>query len=120
MSTLLSIQWHWPWAFGLLLVPLALGLAGLVRRARLLDYADPALRPWALVDQARAGHGRTLVHALAWLMLTVALAGPRLPVEQAGAAAPARHDVRILALPDVSASMQATDIAPSRLERARL
>jgi Ca-activated chloride channel family protein len=120
MSTLLSIQWHWPWAFGLLLVPLALGLAGLVRRARLLDYADPALRPWALVDQARAGHGRTLVHALAWLMLTVALAGPRLPMEQAGTAAPARHDVRILALLDVSASMQATDIAPSRLERARL
>ncbi|MGK0674094.1 MAG: VWA domain-containing protein [Halothiobacillaceae bacterium] len=120
MNTLLSIQWHWPWVFGLLLVPLALGLAGLGRRARLLHYADPALRPWALEDQARTGHGRTLMHALAWLMLTVALAGPRLPVEQAGASVPARHDMRILALLDVSASMQATDIAPSRLERARL
>jgi Ca-activated chloride channel family protein len=120
MSTLASLQWHWPWAFGLLLVPLLLWLVGLVRRARLLDYADPTLRPWALTDQARAGHGRAFVHALAWLMLTLALAGPRLPVEQAGAAAPARNDVRILVLLDVSASMQATDVPPSRLARARL
>lgn len=120
MSTLASLQWHWPWALGLLLVPLVLWLTGLVRRARLLEYADPALRPWALADQAQASHGRAFMHALAWLMLTLALAGPRLPVEQAGAAAPARHDVRLLVLLDVSASMQATDIAPSRLARARL
>jgi len=120
MSSLLSIQWHWPWAFALLLVPCALWLVGLLRRARLLDYADPALRPWAIAEQAGAGQARLLLHTLAWLLLTAALAGPRLPVEQAGETAPSRHDVRVLVLLDVSASMQATDIAPSRLERARL
>jgi len=120
MSTLLSIQWHWPWTFALLLLPLALGLAGLLRRARLLDYADPGLRPWAIADQAKAGQGRPWLHALAWLLLATALAGPRLPVEQPGEAPPARHDVRLLALLDLSESMQASDIAPSRLERARL
>ena len=120
MSTLMSIQWHWPWAFALLLLPLALWLTGLLRRARLLDYADPALRPWAMADQARAGQGRPLLHALAWLLLAVALAGPHLPVEQAGEATPSRHDVRLLVLLDLSESMQAADIAPSRLERARM
>ncbi|HET20027.1 MAG TPA: hypothetical protein ENO16_05400, partial [Chromatiales bacterium] len=98
MSTLMSIQWHWPWAFALLLLPLALWLTGLLRRARLLDYADPALRPWAMAEQARAGQGRPLRHALAWLLLAAALAGPRLPVEQAGEATPSRHDVRLLVL----------------------
>lgn len=120
MNTLLSLHWHWPWAFALLLLPLALWFAGLRRHARLLDYADPTLRPWAVMDPARGGGGRPLLHALAWLLLAAALAGPRLPVEQAGEAAPARHDVRLLVLLDLSTSMQAADIVPSRLERARL
>ncbi|MEW5973844.1 MAG: VWA domain-containing protein [Pseudomonadota bacterium] len=120
MNPLLSIQWHWPWAFALLLLPLALWLAGLLRRARLLDYADPALRPWAIADQAKAGQGRPWLHAPAWLLLAAALAGPRLPVEQPGEATPSRHDVQLLALLDLSESMQASDIDPSRLERAIL
>jgi Ca-activated chloride channel family protein len=118
MNTLLSLQWHWPWAFALLALPLALWLAGLLRRARLLDYADPALRPWAMTDQA--GTGRPWLHGLTWLLLVAALAGPRLPLEQTGDPALSRHDVWLLVLLDLSASMQATDITPSRLERARL
>lgn len=118
MTTLADLHWHWPWAFALLLLPLALGLWGLWRGMRQLHYADPALRPWAIAGQGKSGRGPW--HALAWLLLVTALAGPRLAAEQAGYARPARQDVQVLVLLDLSASMQALDLSPSRLERARL
>ncbi|MFZ5580952.1 MAG: vWA domain-containing protein [Pseudomonadota bacterium] len=115
-----ALDWRWPWAFALLLLPLALALLAQKRRTRLLDYADPALRPWALDDNPRGSGARHILHALAWLLLAVALAGPRTPLQTLREATPMRHDVHILALLDMSDSMHATDIAPSRLERARL
>lgn len=115
-----GLQWHWPWAFALLLVPLTLWLLGGWRRGRLLDYASPELRPWALVERGGGHPLRTLLHGLAWLLLAAALAGPRLPLDQTSDAPASRQDVRVLALLDVSDSMQATDIPPARLERARL
>ncbi|TQV61550.1 MAG: VWA domain-containing protein [Halothiobacillaceae bacterium] len=115
-----ALQWHWPWAFALLLVPLTLWAGGLLRRQRLLDYAEPALRPWALIERGDTRPVRTLLHGLAWLLFAAALAGPRLPLDQASDAPASRQDVRVLVLLDVSDSMQATDIPPARLERARL
>ncbi|MEW6765954.1 MAG: VWA domain-containing protein [Pseudomonadota bacterium] len=114
------LEWHWPWAFALLLLPLAFALLALRQHSRLLDYAEPALRPWAMLDRPQALAGRTLLHALAWLLLAAALAGPRLPVESHDAAAPSRHDVSVVVLLDISDSMRAIDIAPSRLERAHM
>lgn len=117
MSTL---QWQWPWAFLLMLIPLTFALLALRHQNRLLDYAEPALRPWVLLDRQHTGIGRTFLHAAAWLCLAAALAGPRLPVESPNSATPTRHDVRVMALLDVSDSMHAADITPSRFERARL
>ena len=115
-----NLQWHWPWAFALLLLPLLLWTIGRWRHNRLMDYAEPSLRPWAILDRADIHPGRTILHALVWLLLAASLAGPRLPLEQASDAPISRHDVQLLALLDQSGSMQATDILPSRLERARL
>ncbi|OYY74679.1 MAG: hypothetical protein B7Y40_03625 [Gammaproteobacteria bacterium 28-57-27] len=120
MNELTQLQWQWPWAFLLMFLPLAGILLTLRQRSRVLDYADSALHPWALLDRPQAGLGRLGLHLAAWLLLAAALAGPRLPVTSSNATTPDRHDVRVMTLLDVSDSMQATDIAPSRAERARL
>jgi|GEM_PF-1047937 len=84
-----AIQWHHPWGWLAAAVPAVLWLVGRLRRRGELRYAETALRPWAL---RRAGDtalpsrraGGALVHALAWLLLGAALAGPRLPQLHAG------------------------------------
>ena len=113
-----SLHWASPWAFLFMLVPLTFLALSLRQRQRIEHYADPALRPWALCEQPHAGISRTLLHLGAWLCLAAALAGPRVQQENDAATA-SRQDVSIMALLDVSASMHAADLAPSRLERAR-
>lgn len=124
MELLPQLAWRAPWWGLLALVPLL--LAGLTwqRRHRLLGYAEAALRPWAMTTAAsrpgerwwRAGHW------LLWLLLALAAAGPRLPLEapEDGGDGTPRHVMDLYVLLDLSASMAAADIAPSRLERARL
>ncbi len=120
---LTNLHWHTPWAFLLLLAPALLLLLARLQRQNLLDYADPALRPWALHGHDSARAWRDILHLSAWLCLVAALAGPRLPLDvspNGDAASASRQDVRIMVLLDVSESMQAQDISPTRLERARL
>jgi Ca-activated chloride channel family protein len=120
MTMLTALQWQWPWAFLLMLLPLAFVLLSVRQGRRVVDYAEAALRPWALNGRPQAGLGRKFLHLGAWLLLAAALAGPRLPVTSQNAAVPERHDVRVMALLDLSDSMHAADIAPTRAERARL
>jgi Ca-activated chloride channel family protein len=123
LGLLTQLDWRAP-AWGLLLlIPLA--LAGLTwqRRHRLLAYAEAPLRPWAMSHSGdlSASPWRALAGWLAWLLLAVAAAGPRLPLEAAlNANAPPRHPLTLLVALDLSASMAATDIAPDRLTRARM
>jgi Ca-activated chloride channel family protein len=119
-----QLDWASPWAALLLLVPAV--LAGLAhrRRARLASWADPHLQPWAVAAKGMA-QGRSMRGLAAWLawgLLALAAAGPRLPLEEslAGGGNPARHVVSVLVALDVSASMAAGDVAPDRLTRARL
>lgn len=120
---LADLQWRWPGAGLLLLLPLALGWLARRRRQRLQSYADAALQPWA-VQRHAAGVGtrvRRTAEALAWCLLTLAAAGPRLPAPaptQDGARAP--HVIDVMVVLDVSTSMSAADVAPDRLTRARL
>ncbi|MEW6221288.1 MAG: VWA domain-containing protein, partial [Thermodesulfobacteriota bacterium] len=107
----------WLWA----LVPAALLLAGLwwqrLRAAGLERICDPGLLPHLLVDHGRRASRLPLaLIACAWLLAVTALAGPvwqRQPqqVFRLGSG-------RVLVL-DLSPSMAATDITPSRLARAR-
>lgn len=80
---------------------------------------DRALQPFVLRDSGDFGGQRwPLVAALtAWSLATVALAGPaweRLPVP-----AFRSNEARVVAL-DLSRSMDAADLSPSRLARAKL
>ncbi len=122
IESLLHLHWREPLWLWLAMLPLVFVWWRRARHARLLRYADADLLPWAAnqpVAQASV-RWRALAHGLAWVLLALAAAGPRLPLEvQDGRPAP-RHRVTVMAVLDVSASMRATDIAPDRLTRARL
>jgi Ca-activated chloride channel family protein len=84
-------------------------------------YADPELLPWvvAVSVQKTSGHLliRFLVMQLFWLLVAIAMAGPRYPdplqmSDRAGAA-----DVMVVV--DVSRSMTAADVRPDRLKRVK-
>jgi Ca-activated chloride channel family protein len=83
------------------------------------SFVDARLRPFVLAEPEVLTHSRwPLVAALAtWFVAVVAVAGPtweRLPV-------PAfRSDEALVVALDLSRSMDAGDVEPSRLERAKL
>jgi len=122
--TALIWQWQWReplWLWVLLypLAPLLLGRLWPRATARLIDRA---LWPWMLLPGRELGWRRwpfsSLVWWLAWSCLVIALAGPRQPDNLYRAGSTALRDVMVVV--DVSRSMTAGDVAPSRLRRARL
>lgn len=123
IAGLAQLDWATPWGGLLLLAPLLLFWLARRRRQQLANWADPHLLPWA-VSQAGAGQTRDwrrVFANLAWLLLAVAAAGPRLPLEeQADGQTAARHTMQLMVVLDVSASMAASDVAPNRLTRAKL
>ncbi len=126
-----QIYWRspeWLWLLGA--PPLAYLWQRLRRGRQLRRYADAALLPWLLPDMPRARRQslRTVLStlasslrvplalALAWSLLCIALAGPRLALERLGKAGADTPEI-MLAL-DLSRSMNAPDITPSRRQRA--
>lgn len=122
---LANLDWRAPWWGLLALQPLLFWALARRRRQRLAGYADAHLLPWAVTaaPRERGAAWRAAANGLVWLLLAAAAAGPRLPLETApGQDTPATHHhaISVMVLLDVSASMAATDIAPSRLTRAKL
>ena len=108
----------WLWA----LLPLALAALLLLRR-RLANSAwrrtvDPELAPW-LVESSWVRTGRHLVVGalLAWMLTVLALAGPSW--EQRPQPLTRGGDALVIIL-DLTLSMYAADLSPSRVVRARL
>jgi Ca-activated chloride channel family protein len=127
IDALLGLHWREPLWMGLAVVPLLFGWWHRQRRARLLRYADADLLPWAMnlpvgrqASGLRGSRKVALAHALAWLLLALAAAGPRMPLELHDDQTAPRHMLTVMVVLDLSASMRATDIAPDRLTRARL
>jgi len=117
-------QWQWRsplWLWALLYPLLPALLSGLWPRAT-ARLVDRALWPWMLLPAGELGWRRLPVASLLWWLgwscLVIALAGPRLPDSDYQAGRSALRDVMVVV--DVSRSMTATDVAPSRLRRARL
>ncbi len=122
IDTLLNLHWREPLWLGLAAMPLLFLVWRWRRRARLLRYADAALLPWAASQPnvRSSSNVRGWAHGLAWLLLALAAAGPRMPLELREGQSTPRHVMTVMVALDVSASMRATDILPDRLTRARL
>lgn len=129
IDLLTQLDWRAPWAWLLALQPALIWAIGRRRQLRLAEYADTHLLPWAVTGARRAAlsNASALLHrlgvTLAWLLLAAAAAGPRLPLPDVGSeSSPAqqRHALDVELVLDVSASMNAADIAPTRRERAQL
>ncbi len=124
-SELHLLQWRFPWGALVVLLPLALAWLARRQKKRLDSYADAHLLPWAVLQTGPglAMGGRRVFNLLAWLLLALAAAGPRLPALASDADANRStppHLIDLMVVLDVSASMTATDVAPDRFSRARL
>ncbi|HIQ14828.1 MAG TPA: VWA domain-containing protein, partial [Leucothrix sp.] len=83
------------------------------------NFADKHLLPWVQVTQQKNFRqklfSRNTAYWLAMALLAIAMAGPRTPLESADSKQASALDIMLVI--DVSASMKATDILPSRLQR---
>jgi Ca-activated chloride channel homolog len=111
------------WFWGLLvLLPVAVWLwrsAAMAARGPIHRYADAHLLPHLTGTRelkATERWGRFLRWSALWALLLVAMAGPRWDYEDVRLFHPGNN---LLILLDISRSMQADDVAPSRLGRAR-
>lgn len=127
MDGLSHLVWREPLWLWLALAPWLLWtLRAFVGRPRGTDYADSHLLPWARAQVhaslcARLEPRRLWRHAvlaLAWLLFAMAMAGPRLA--ETLYQQDKEQYTELMVVLDVSRSMTARDVAPSRLERARL
>ena len=122
IDALLNLHWREPLWLGLAAVPVLFVWWRRRRCGRVLRYADAALLPWAarLPGEGTTSGWRGWVHVLAGLLLALAAAGPRTPLELQDGQAASRHHLTVMVAVDISASMRASDIQPDRLTRARL
>lgn len=122
-SQLSQLEWAQPWWALLALQPVLMALLLRLRRNQVMHYADAHLLAWVVRGSLGTRQGRWggLMNLAAWLLLACAMAGPRLPlINEQGQQAAQRHEIDIMVLLDVSPSMQAQDISPQRLQRAKL
>jgi len=123
MSGWFDMTWREPVWLWLALIPwLMIGLRRWLGMSVRTAYADSALLPWAQTRQSGYLLGRRywryLVSAIAWLLLAAAMAGPR--QAQSVYTGQQDHLPELMIVLDVSHSMTARDIQPTRLQRARL
>ncbi len=120
---ILSIHWREPLWFLLILLPVLLWFViQWLKSKHQQQFADKHLLPWIKADENKTIWQRIFsrdnAYFLAWLGFALAMAGPRLSVPQSDD--PTQADLDIMLVVDLSRSMQARDIQPSRLRRATL
>ena len=125
MSDLGGLHWREPLWLLLMLQPLLVTAlpAWLHRKQRRssASWVDAALQPWVMQPdphRKRLPGWQQTANVIAWLLLAIAAAGPRLP--PADARGNGGDGLDLVLLVDASRSMHATDIHPSRLRRARI
>ena len=121
-----SIYWREPFWLLLALQPfILLFIRHISSKRKLACYADPGLQAWVSWQQTKQSRSwlswvssRQVLYIIAWLLLAISMAGPRLLLEQPASAD--KPDMNIMMVVDVSRSMQARDTEPSRLRRVQI
>ncbi len=118
-----QLDWRQPLWLLLALQPFLLWLLlHRLKKRKQQKFADEPLLPW--LEVVRKNHWRDLffsrntAYFAAWILCSLALAGPRLPETSAQPQNETVLDIMLVV--DLSESMRATDIKPSRLRRATL
>lgn len=117
-----QIEWRAPAWMLIALMPLLFNALAVWRKQQWTRYAEPHLQAWALRQGAARQHNPIRVANVwaFWILLACALAGPRLPLDILDNQRQTRHDMDLMIVLDVSASMATEDVAPTRLARAKL
>jgi Ca-activated chloride channel family protein len=110
-----ALHWREPLWLLLALLPLVPLLWRRLRGGG--EYAAPHLLPWVALPAGRRPLGRNAAWLAGWLLLAVAVAGPRLPLDGGEAAV---SGGTVIAVVDLSRSMAAADVLPDRRRRAAL
>jgi len=113
-------DWRQPWWLLLMLQPLVLWQFIRWKDSKASNqFADKHLLPWVLVTQHKSIwqklFSRDTAYYLGVILLAIAMAGPRIPLESSETKHASALDIMLVV--DVSASMKAIDIQPSRLQR---
>lgn len=122
-AELTQLEWAQPWWALLALQPVVMAFLLKLRRNQVMHYAEAHLLAWVVRGNlgVKQGIWRWLVNFAAWILLACAIAGPRLPLPgDNGPQVKRQHEMDIMVILDVSPSMQAQDISPQRLQRAKL
>lgn len=104
------------WLLGLLLPLVVWGYQAWLARKTQLEFAQPQFWRWVLVRKSK-NSSPNLVLVLAWSLLIIALAGPRLATE--AQLDDRKIGVDLLVVLDASKSMLADDLKPSRFSQAQ-
>lgn len=117
-----SISWRQPFWLLVSLQPLCLHLLFLLARSiHRENYAAPHLLAWSKItgrNKSSKHIYKSLFNLLAWTSFAICMAGPRI-AEKVISTDPSTF-TNIMVVLDVSRSMNAHDIYPTRLERAKL
>ena len=130
LNNILPTNFHFAtssWLYGLIALPVLWLLYMLFYRGqnrpevKLKGFADPHLLPHLLGEKEQKSHKQNLwqpllLWSVIWICALFAMAGPRWNYTEVKAFTPAHNLVIVL---DISRSMDAGDIKPSRLIRAR-
>ncbi len=120
---LANLDWRQPLWLLVALQPLLLWLLlRWLQKYAHTQFADSHLLPWIQVKQKKTLtqkiFSRNTAYGFAWVLVSLSLAGPRLPDENQLDQNEINLDVMMVI--DLSRSMHATDIEPSRIRRAVL
>lgn len=125
MSFIYSLQdiyWREPLWLLLAFQPfIILILKYLIKNNYVSYYAERKLQPWVVFPtQIKPTDilNKNTAYVLAWLFFAIALSGPRTPMTQTDKEQIFTSNIMLLV--DLSPSMQAMDIVPSRIQRAKI
>jgi Ca-activated chloride channel family protein len=119
-SIINNLEWRQPLWLLLMLQPLILWLVLYWKNSQSSNqFADKHLLPWVQISDQKTFlqkiFSRDTAYWLSMILLAIAMAGPRTPLESADTKQASALDIMLVV--DISASMKATDIQPSRLQR---
>jgi len=122
-----QIYWREPLWLLIGLQPVFVNLLRLsLQKRQYLQFADKQLLPWIIIQANQTSRHNILhkilskdsAYILAWLLFAFAAAGPRIALEISGEKSANNADIMLVV--DVSRSMQANDVSPTRIRRAQI